>query len=339
MVIRSLGLVLGCVVGVSSSFAGDIFASAAPSPGANGLYRIDPQTGVATLLATMPLLGGLAASPDGRLLGWQNGQLVEINPVTGVLSAVGFPAGVNATGFDVLSDGRAFIVGGAQTSSAQLYQVNLTDGSITPVGDAGALNASIDAALGLAPGTSRASIFSLGSVGNDLYGINGESGRTNLVRIDTTTAQATVLGPANALPNANGGGWGGFASLTGVDLDNDGTHDALFGGVNFAPGGSRAGAVARYNLVTGSWTPVGSGNAPLIYFGMASVPGTPCDTIDFNGNSVFPEDQDVIDFFTVLAGGECPTSTCNDIDFNNNGVFPEDQDVIDFFTVLAGGLC
>ena len=30
-----------------------------------------------------------------------------------------------------------------------------------------------------------------------------------------------------------------------------------------------------------------------------------CDTIDFNGNGVFPEEQDVIDFFTVLSGGDC----------------------------------
>ena len=64
-----------------------------------------------------------------------------------------------------------------------------------------------------------------------------------------------------------------------------------------------------------------------------------CDSIDFNGNEVFPEDQDVIDFFFVLSGGECSTGQCNDIDFNNNDVFPEDQDVIDFFTVLAGGDC
>ncbi|HLP82795.1 MAG TPA: hypothetical protein VK157_00460 [Phycisphaerales bacterium] len=68
-----------------------------------------------------------------------------------------------------------------------------------------------------------------------------------------------------------------------------------------------------------------------------------CDSIDFNNNGVFPEDQDVIDFFTVLAGGtpaSCDgTLGCNDIDFNNNGVFPEDQDVIDFFNVLAGGSC
>ena len=62
-----------------------------------------------------------------------------------------------------------------------------------------------------------------------------------------------------------------------------------------------------------------------------------CDDIDFNNNTVFPEDADVIDFFNVLAGAECVT--CNDIDFNNNGVFPEDQDVIDFFNVLAGGSC
>jgi hypothetical protein len=73
--------------------------------------------------------------------------------------------------------------------------------------------------------------------------------------------------------------------------------------------------------------------------------GTPpaCDAIDFNNNGVFPEDQDVVDFFDILAGGTPATCNgvvgCNDIDFNNNGVFPEDQDVVDFFNVLAGGTC
>ena len=62
-----------------------------------------------------------------------------------------------------------------------------------------------------------------------------------------------------------------------------------------------------------------------------------CDDIDFNNNGVFPEDQDVVDFFGVLAGATC--AACNDVDFNNNGVFPEDQDVVDFFNVLAGGQC
>jgi uncharacterized membrane protein len=65
-----------------------------------------------------------------------------------------------------------------------------------------------------------------------------------------------------------------------------------------------------------------------------------CDTIDFNRNGVFPEDQDVIDFFSVFSGGACSTgAACGDIDFNNNAMFPEDQDVVDFFDALAGGAC
>ncbi len=75
--------------------------------------------------------------------------------------------------------------------------------------------------------------------------------------------------------------------------------------------------------------------ADVAVFNAACAAG--CDSIDFNNNTVFPEDQDLIDFFSVLAGAPCPT--CNDIDFNNNGVFPEDQDVIDFLNVLAGGSC
>ncbi len=69
----------------------------------------------------------------------------------------------------------------------------------------------------------------------------------------------------------------------------------------------------------------------------ANCPQPGCDDIDFNNNGVFPEDQDTVDFFNVLAGANCVA--CNDIDFNNNGVFPEDQDVLDFFNVLAGGEC
>ncbi len=64
-----------------------------------------------------------------------------------------------------------------------------------------------------------------------------------------------------------------------------------------------------------------------------------CDSIDFNNNGVFPEEDDVTDFFNVLSGGSCSTGDCNDIDFNNNLVFPEEQDVILFFHVLAGGEC
>jgi hypothetical protein len=82
---------------------------------------------------------------------------------------------------------------------------------------------------------------------------------------------------------------------------------------------------------------VGDGSEPGP---IACNPTGVCDHIDFNNNGAFPEDQDTIDFFNVLAGGSCSAgNTCNDIDFNNNGAFPEDQDVIDFFNVLSGGEC
>jgi hypothetical protein len=84
---------------------------------------------------------------------------------------------------------------------------------------------------------------------------------------------------------------------------------------------------------------VGANSASVTGSGNLTIDVLGCDTIDFNGNGVFPEDQDVIDFFNVLAGAACPTGTCQDIDFNNNGVFPEDRDVTDFFNVLAGGQC
>ena len=92
--------------------------------------------------------------------------------------------------------------------------------------------------------------------------------------------------------------------------------------------------LSTLNLATGVATLVGTFDRDMQ--DIAILPRT-CDTIDFNNNQVFPEDQDVIDFFNVLSGADC--AACNDIDFNNNGVFPEDQDVIDFFTVLAGGQC
>lgn len=66
--------------------------------------------------------------------------------------------------------------------------------------------------------------------------------------------------------------------------------------------------------------------------------GEPCD-IDFNNDGVFPDDLDVVDFLSVLAGGACSQPNCDTIDFNNDGVFPDDQDVLDFFAVLAGAPC
>ncbi len=112
------------------------------------------------------------------------------------------------------------------------------------------------------------------------------------------------------------------------------------------PGGIIPGFVEDATLLsTGDLVVVGDfthvDNLVSAHFARATIPTfCGCDDIDFNNNDAFPEDQDVIDFFNVLAGGTCSAgNTCNDIDFNNNDAFPEDQDVIDFFNVLAGGNC
>jgi subtilisin-like proprotein convertase family protein len=69
---------------------------------------------------------------------------------------------------------------------------------------------------------------------------------------------------------------------------------------------------------------------------------SPCDPLDFNNDGLFPDDADLIDLLSVLAGAGCstdPAPGCNDIDFNNDGLFPDDADLLAFLTVLAGGIC
>jgi hypothetical protein len=70
-----------------------------------------------------------------------------------------------------------------------------------------------------------------------------------------------------------------------------------------------------------------------------------CDSIDFNGDGIFPDNQDIVSLFTVFSGGACgddvgvPSDTCHDIDFNNDGVFPDNQDLVEYLNAFAGGAC
>jgi hypothetical protein len=95
------------------------------------------------------------------------------------------------------------------------------------------------------------------------------------------------------------------------------------------------------------WMPVlsGDGSVRLVLvaestLGILKITTPQCDTIDFNNDSLFPTDEDVLDFLTVLAGGQCSNApNCFDIDFNNDGLFPSDEDLIAFLRVFAGGTC
>jgi hypothetical protein len=106
-------------------------------------------------------------------------------------------------------------------------------------------------------------------------------------------------------------------------------------------GGSAAGPTFSLQATIGqpdAGTEVASANF-LITGGFWVAGDVGCDGIDFNRDGVFPDNQDIVDFIEVFAGGTCPTGTCNDIDFNNDGVFPDNQDIIDYIDVFAGGTC
>jgi hypothetical protein len=105
---------------------------------------------------------------------------------------------------------------------------------------------------------------------------------------------------------------------------------------------------ATYNVASvtsadaGTYTCVATNSCGSRTSDAAVVTVAGCDTIDFNGDGIFPDNQDIIDFIEVFAGAPCPTApsfTCNDIDFNNDAIFPDNQDIVDFLNVFAGAAC
>ncbi len=97
---------------------------------------------------------------------------------------------------------------------------------------------------------------------------------------------------------------------------------------NIAPG---SGAAAIGLFKPGSPASVTAPGVP--------VPVPQCDAIDFNGDSLFPDTQDITDFIAVFGGAQCPTGTCGDIDFNNDGLFPDTDDISALVRVFGGGGC
>jgi MprA protease rhombosortase-interaction domain-containing protein len=254
----------------------------------NYYYAIDTTTGKATAIS--PLINGstpagLASSGDGRLLGFKDGQVGEVNPVAGTFTPSTPSNGLSITGFDVVN---GFGYGIPTTGSdRRLQRIDLTTGAASPLGTGNPIGSALDTYFGDAPGTNSPFVISLGSVGGSLYGVHLGSGKNNLIQFDTSTGNAIVIGAPNAVAtsgNPGAGSYSGFAALTGVDENGDGTYDALFGNVNFYDpdaGGplasQRLGGLVRYNLADGTWTLVGT-NPGLIFFGFGSIVPAPSAT-------------------------------------------------------------
>ena len=127
---------------------------------------------------------------------------------------------------------------------------------------------------------------------------------TSLCRTGTTalTAQPTGSGALNFQWQWRGLGETDWRTM--VDVPNFGTGvEAVFDAT-----GATAASVT-FSLVAGSprkevrvlmSNPCGSTTSNVAFLDLQQ-----CDCIDFNNNGVFPEDQDLIDFFETLAGGAC----------------------------------
>lgn len=216
----------------------------------NYIFSVDTLTGVATpvspVLAGTP--AGLAGTSDNRLLGYNAGQLVAVTPNTGAFTPIGGASGLSSTGFEIVQ-GLGYLL---TFTDDRLYSVRLDSGQVQAIGSPITL-----------PGLAADPfVISLGAVHGTLYGINLGTGANNLISIDPLTAQATVIGTPNAVEIA---GYSGFSALTGVDEDGDGAADSLFGNVNFL-NAARIGGIVRYDLVTGTWSLIGT-NPGVIFFG------------------------------------------------------------------------
>lgn len=255
-------------------------------------YSIDTTTGEATPLG--PITGGnsagLAALPDGRLVGFRSNRVVEIDPLVGTATQVGsVVTGFSTTSLDATRDGTLY--GAPVTGDQRLHVIDPALGTATPLGPPGAIGNALDAFYGRPAGTTDPFIIGLGSITRNvnigtganpnfvlvdtLYGVNLDD-TAQLVAISPQTGFASVVGALGSVENGlPPGDYSGFAAMTGVDTDNDGLRDTLFGNVNFndadtsLPNG-RLGGVARYDLATATWTMVGT-NPGLIFFGFGSV--------------------------------------------------------------------
>ncbi|HYF15790.1 MAG TPA: choice-of-anchor X domain-containing protein [Phycisphaerales bacterium] len=68
--------------------------------------------------------------------------------------------------------------------------------------------------------------------------------------------------------------------------------------------------------------------------------GPVCDSIDWNNDGLFPDNNDLADYLSVFGGGPCSNDpNCSDLDFNNDGLFPDNLDLEAFFSVFGGGPC
>lgn len=168
---------------------------------AQRLVLIDPATGLGTPGATItgtaaPVTDMAHDSRADRFIGVSNatGQLVSINPGTGVATNLGTPGGGNIVGIAILtSTGQTFLLDSAPVASGgpKLWTVNRLTGERVLIGT---LGAGITAVASLAWNDDQQTLTAI------------DTASQQLVRVDFSTGAATIIGPTSATWPAGRGG-------------------------------------------------------------------------------------------------------------------------------------
>lgn len=162
---------------------------------ANGLVRINPNTGQVTQVGllglTPPNFGADLDLRGGTLYGWAEGSLsslVTINTATGAATVVG-PNGqnLNTTGSGLASNGQGTMFSAPDLATGNLWQVNTATGQLF-------------GATPFSGGSASARIGALEFLGSTLFGVeligDGVSGISSnqLVSINAATGAITAIG-------------------------------------------------------------------------------------------------------------------------------------------------
>ena len=222
------------------------------------VYRIDALSGGATLVGSSGVGANAAASDaSGRLFtgGGNADQIIEIDPATGAgsvwLTTTGRPAGYGIRGMAFDGAGGLFVILSQADTQAidTLARIDLASGAYTVIGPTGRTDIQ-DLAIGpsgalygvgilgggelyqINTGTGVATVIGGGSLGNDTqalaFAADGSlfAARANLLRVDPSSAAATVVG-ATGVADFRGMAFVGATAACYANCDDSTTQPVL----------------------------------------------------------------------------------------------------------------
>ncbi len=222
----------GMLLGVTIGNDGNIFVTSEDNSNQGHVYRVDPNTGIATDFADgfgMPV--GIAIEADGNILVADlSAGVIRLDPTTGAKIGTTMNLGANTApaGIAPASDGTFYVsdlgAAFAGATANSIFHVSADGSTVTPITSGGHLSAPTGLVL----------------VGDVLYASNasfGPNGTNDVIQIDMAGTQ-TVLTSGDTLNGPSGLTFGssqlyaadaGSAAITGIDPAN-GTQTSLTSG-------------------------------------------------------------------------------------------------------------